>query len=395
MKRVLIVGAGSGGTIAANTLSAQLKKEIKRNEVEITVLDDRGKHIYQPGYLHVAFKGADPEKIVKDEHELLNPAVNFQIDAARDIDLNEREIKTEKGKTLSYDYLILSTGCRTNPDLIPGLSGENYDFHTSPEASYRTWKAINEFKSGNIVMGITTLPHMCPPSPNESVFLADEFFRKKGIRDRVDITFITPYPRVYPAEAISECIEPLFEERDIRVETFFNIDSIDPEAGKIFSMEGDEIDYDLISLIPPHEGSPVIFDSEIGDEEGWIEADRFTMLVQNFDDAFAIGDCTAIPISKSGVVAHLQAHTVSATIADGIRGIGGVYRYNGRINCPLEIGDGKCTFVVSDYEEPIKKIEPSRIGYLQKWMIGKGYWKMLKGGLDIPMKFYFGETYHK
>ncbi|VUT27594.1 MAG: Pyridine nucleotide-disulfide oxidoreductase [Candidatus Syntrophoarchaeum sp. GoM_oil] len=241
MKRILIIGAGSGGTISANTLSQKLKRVIKTGEVEIPVIDDQGKHIYQPGYLHIAFKGENPGKIVKDESKLLNSAVNFRVDPASHIDLNERRLRTVSGKTLSYDYIILSTGCRTTPDLIPGLSGENYDFHTSPDASYKTWEAINGFEGGNLVMGITTLPHMCPPSPNESVFLADEFFRKKGIRDKVDITFITPYPRTYPAEAVNEWVEPLFEERGIKLETFFNIDSVDPDAKKILSVVLEEL----------------------------------------------------------------------------------------------------------------------------------------------------------
>ena len=160
-------------------------------------------------------------------------------------------------------------------------------------------------------------------------------------------------------------------------------------------MEGGGLDYDLMCLVPPHEGNPVVFDSEIGDEEGWIEADKKTMLVDGFDDAFAIGDCTAIPLSKSGVAAHLQAHTVSATIIDAIGGLGGSYRYNGRINCPFEIGGGKGTFVVGEYEKPIKKIPPSRMNYLQKRMVGKGYWMMLNGWLDLPMNMYFGKTHGK
>ena len=198
----------------------------------------------------------------------------------------------------------------------------------------RTWEALQKFKSGKIVVAIAGVPHKCPPSPNEATFMVDEFYRKKGLRDKVEISFVTPYPRPYPAETLSKVIEPLYEERGINLVTFFNAESVDPAAHKMYSLEGDSVDYDLLIAVPPHHGTDVIRNSGFGDEDGWIPADKGTMRVKGHDDAFAIGDATAIPISKSGVVAHLQSPVVAENILLGLGGSSESMQYNGREKLP-------------------------------------------------------------
>ena len=212
------------------------------------------------------------------------------------------------------------------------------------------------------------------------------------MRDRVEITFLTPYPHAYPAKPIAEVVEPLLERRGIAVNTFFNLESVDPVKKRVYSLEGEEVGYDMLIAIPPHRGSRLAVRSEIGDRDGWINADKHTMSIDGYDEVFAIGDATNIPISKSGVVAHLQAGVVAHNIVSEIIGHDGKKAFNGRINCPLEVGGGRALFVAGTYEKPPKPMKPTRIRYLMKKSFATIYWYMLTGRLEPLFNLYFREV---
>jgi sulfide:quinone oxidoreductase len=299
---------------------------------------------------------------------------------------------TQSGARLAYDYLVIATGAVADPSGIPGLREGSLNFHTGAEDSQRIWGALQGFKGGKVVVAIAGTPHKCPPSPNEAAFMLDEFSREHGIRDKTDIKFLTPYPRAYPAEKISEVVTPLFEERKIEVVPFFNVDSVDPTAKKIFSLEGEEFAYDLLIAVPPHHGAGVVLKSGIGDSDGWIPADRGTMSIKGYDDAFAIGDATAIPVSKSGVVAHLQSIVVADNILSDLSGSSERLQYNGRINCPMEVGDRRAVFVSSTYTSPPVEQTPSVVKYLMKRSFARIYWRALNGSLERVFDVFFGQT---
>jgi len=243
-----------------------------------------------------------------------------------------------------------------------------------------------------VVVGIAGVPHKCPPSPNEAAFLVDDYFRKRGIRDKVKLTFLTPYPRAYPAEPMSRVVEPRFQKRGIEVATFFNVESVDPAKREIYSLEGESLSYDLLMMVPPHRGADVVIKSGIGDADGWIPTDKNTMRIAGHENAYAIGDATNIPISKTGVTAHLEAITATNNIVTAIRRRNQFYQYNGRIHCPFEMGSGKAAFVIGSYDMPVKEIQPSRIGYMMKKAFARFYWRTLSGNWDWIFDVYFGET---
>lgn len=294
--------------------------------------------MFQPGFLDIAFKGHSPAGLMRPEAGLVFKEVTFRNESATKVDLAERSVTLAGGTKLGYDYLVMATGAVADRSILPGLKEDSFNFHTGPEDSVKTWEALQKFKSGKVVVAIAGVPHKCPPSPNEATFMVDEFFRKRGLREKVEISFVTPYPRPYPAETLSKVIATLYEEKGINVVPFFNAESVDPAAHKMYSLEGDSVDYDLLIAVPPHRGANVIRNSGIGDDDGWIPADRGTMRVKGHDDAFAIGDATAIPVSKSGVVAHLQSGVVAENILLGLEGSSESMQYNGRINCPMELG---------------------------------------------------------
>lgn len=395
MQRIVVVGGGTGGTLAANLLASKLGREISGGKASVTLVSDSHQHVFQPANLEVAFHGARPDKYVRKQNTLLNRKIQFVNEKVEKINIADRLLLTAAGNELHYDYLVLATGSLADPSLVPGLAEGSLNFHVSPWESAKVWDALGRFDGGKVVLVIAGVPHKCPPAPTEAMFLLDEYFRKRGIRDRVELTFLTPYPHAYPAKTIADIVQPLLEKRGVNIVPFFNIESVDPVKKRVLSLEGEEVPYDLLLSIPPHRGAKVMTVSEIGDKDGWVPADKHLMTVLGYDDVFAIGDATNIPVSKSGVVAHIQAGIVAHNIASAVTGSDGQLRYNGRINCPLEVGGGKALFVSSTYTRPPKHMQPNRIRYLMKKSFATLYWTMLSGKLEPIFNIYFKEKEDK
>jgi sulfide:quinone oxidoreductase len=392
MQRVVVIGSGDGGTFTANLVAAELRQEIQAGSTSVQLVGEHLKHPFQPGNLDIAFKGAAPDRFVRDETELLRKGVEFVQDPAVNIDLVGRAVTTRSGNVLGYEYLVIATGAVADPTKIQGLSEGALNFHTGPNDSSRIWEALQKFSGGTIIVAIAGTPHKCPPSPNEAAFMLDYFFRRRGVREKVKIKFLTPYPRPYPAERISKVIEPLFKEKGIDVTTFFNVDSVDPVQKKIYSLEGESFDYDLLIAIPPHHGADVIVNSGIGDQDGYVPTDKGTMRVKGQRGVYAIGDATDIPVSKSGVVAHLQSVVVAHNIVCEIRGSADLLQYNGRINCPMEVGQRRAIFVSATYTSPPTDQAPSLVKYLMKRSFAMIYWRALGGSLERIFDLFFGQT---
>lgn len=207
-QNIVVVGGGTGGTLAANLLAKNLRKMINNGEARVFLVSSSKYHSFQPGLLEIAFEGKNPKKLVREERALVNRNVSYIEEKVDRIDLQQQAVSLESGRKLPYDYLIIATGSVPNPESIPGLSRGSLNFHTGAEQSLKIWNAIQQLEKGHIVVGIAGVPHKCPPSPNEAVFLLDDYLRKNGKRDGVDITFLTPYPRHYPAEPMSKVVEP-------------------------------------------------------------------------------------------------------------------------------------------------------------------------------------------
>ena len=392
MQRVVIVGSGDGGTFTANLLASELRDEITGGLASVQLIGEHLHHPFQPGNLDIAFKGAAPDKYVKEQTDLVRKGVEFVKDPAVKIDFKARSVTTKGDRILAYDYLVIATGAVADPSKVPGLAEGALNFHTGGADSRRIWDAIQAFEGGTIIVAIAGTPHKCPPSPNEAAFMLDEFFDKKGTRDRVKIKFLTPYPRPYPAEKISHVVEPMFQKKGIEVTTFFNVDSVDPAKRKIYSLEGEVFDYDLLIAVPPPRGADVVIYSGLGDQDGYVPTDKGTMKVQGQEGVYAIGDATNIPISKSGVVAHLQSVVVAHNIVADMRKKDDLLEYNGRINCPMEVGHHKAIFVSATYASPPIDQTPSLVKYMEKRTFSRIYWRALNGSLERVFDIFFGQT---
>jgi sulfide:quinone oxidoreductase len=381
MKRVLIVGGGTGGTMLANRLSPR--------RFEVTLLSASPLHMFQPSLLYLAFANAS-EHILREERRLLPRHVRFGQEKVASIDLPNRVATTASGTRYDYDAVVLATGIDTDTSQIPGLDEVNArfgDYHSSIAQAKKMRASLDAFKGGTIALGQASPICKCPPSPVEGILLIDRLLRKRGLRDNCRLVFFTPYPRAYPAEPINEIVEPIMKERGIEIMTFFDVDRIDTAKQTITSIEGDTITYDLPIIIPPFVGANIAYQpADVLDPDRFIKTDKETLLVKGFDNAFAIGDGTNIPTSKAGVEAHLEAQIV----VKRLNGISATF--NGRTHCPMDLGDGRGTFVIGSFDAPVVKLRPHRLYHLMKMMFGMSYWLTLKGWLDPMIDIYFWLT---
>ena len=381
MQRVLIVGGGSGATMLANMLA--------RRCVETLVLSKSASHMFQPALLYVAFKNASP-RIVRDERRLLDRRVRFIREPVTRIDLTARTVATAAGSWYDYDALVVATGVTTDPDQIPGLRALNDrygNYHTSVAWAQKVWAALDAFRGGTIVLGQASPVIKCPPSPVEGILLTDELLRRRGLRDRARLVFISPYPRAYPAEPMNAVVEPILRARGIEIFPFFDVDRIDAGTRTIYSIEGEELQYDLPIIIPPFVGADIAYDpADVLDANRFVVTDKETLRIKGFDNAFAIGDATNLPTSKAGVGAHLEAKVVAETLS------GRPARFNGRTHCAVDLGYGEGTFVIGSYTAPVLKYPPSRLSHAMKMMMAHMYWLSLRGWLEPAFDWYFART---
>jgi sulfide:quinone oxidoreductase len=382
MKRVLIVGGGSGATMLANMLA-------QRRQFEVIVLSKSATHMFQPALLYVAFKNARPN-IVRDERRLLAPGVRFLQEPVTRIDLTGRTVATAAGSWYDYDALVVATGVTTDPDQIPGLRAinEQYgNYHSSVASAQKVWAGLEAFRGGTIVLGQASPIIKCPPSPVEGMLLTEELLHRRGLREQARLVFVSPYPRPYPAEPMNAIVEPILRARGVEIFPFFDIDRIDPATRTICSIEGEEIQYDLPIVIPPFVGADIAYEpADVRDANRFIVTDKETLRIKGFDNAFAIGDATNLPTSKAGVGAHLEAKVVAEILS------GHPARFNGRTHCAVDLAYGKGTFVIGSYTAPVLRRPPSRLSHAMKMMMAHMYWVSLRGWLEPMFDWYFART---
>ncbi len=369
-----MLGGGVGGTLVANLLDKELGRDAK-----VTVVDPTGMHDYQPGYLYVALGEAKGHWLSREERTLLRRDVDLAVERGVRIHPDAGTVQLERGGHLAWDYLVIATGARLVPEEIPGLREGSFEFYSLAGAE-RLSQELHRFTGGDVKVGVAGIPYKCPPAPVEFTFMVDWFLRERGLRDKSRVDLLSPLNRAFTIESASALIQPIMEQRDIGLTTFFNVESVDPSAGTVASLEGEQQDYDLLVLVPPHKGAQVVLDSGLGDPGGWIPTDKHTLNVEGHDRIFALGDATDLPISKSGSTAHFEAPVIANRIASLVKGTAPAQSYGGRVMCFLETGDGKATALRFDYEHPPAPPQPNRAWHVAKWLFNRLYWETVPQG---------------
>ncbi|MEB3774841.1 MAG: FAD-dependent oxidoreductase [Desulfurococcales archaeon] len=367
MENVLVLGAGTGGLVAANLLVD--------HGYSVTLVEKSSHHLFQPGMLWIAFKGHDPNRYIKPVEDLVKPGVKLVRGVVDSINLNERSVKLKDGTSLDYDYLIIALGVSYDYDAVPGNRElfERYgDFYSGADSARKLWSHISGMREGRLVIAAADPLYKCPPAPHKAAFLAADTFKKMGVLGKVEVHLALPFLHEYPSEVMARIVAPKLEEAGVKVSTLFTVESIDVGSGKLYSLEGEELDFNVAVVIPMHKGPRVRVEPDnVLDSDGYFKVDKYTLKVEGFDDVYAIGDCSNAPTSKTGVTAHLGAEVVAGRI------MGYSPVFNGRTNCPI-VADGEATFVISTYDNPPIPVRFSKFKRFLEDAFIASYWSSLR-----------------
>ena len=372
--RILIVGGGMGGTILANNLARRLRNELKSGKASITMLSASDQHMYQPGLLYVAVGKMSPDELYRDQVDLLEPSIRFHVDPVTKFDLAGNHVITKSGKQHDYDIIVISTGSRPHAEGTPGLAEHSLQFYTEADA-LNMYKSLREFEGGKVVVAVG-VPHKCPMAPLEITFMLIDFFKERGIWDKVQMHYTYPIGRVHSLEPVANWAVPEFERLGVTHETLFNMKEV--TADKVISEEGTEESYDMLVTIPSHKGMQVIEENELG-AGGFIPTDRARLNIEGHDNAFVIGDTTNLPISKAGSTAHFEAEALAENIAATIKIGTPVRDYDGKVFCFIEAGEGRATYAMFNYQNPPDPKPPTKGMHWFKTAYNKMYWASARG----------------
>ncbi len=397
MRKVLILGAGAGGTIVAN----MLRNEVPESELEITIIDRDERHHYQAGYLFIPFGVYSPDDVIKPKKGFIPQGVEFVVDYIVKIDPENRRVETRLGK-YEYDWLIISTGCDIAPEEIDGMNDawrtDVFDFYTL-EGAIALSKKLKYFDSGKIVLNIAEVPYKCPIAPLEFVFMADWFFQVNGVRDKVDIEFVTPLDNVFTKPVAAKVLAEFAAKKNIKVTPNFDLAQVNAKEKSIESHKGDKVGYDLLVAIPPNMGNHMLIDSGVSDPVGFVPTDNHTLKAENFDRIFVIGDTTNVPTSKAGSVAHYMAYTLVENIVREMDGHKALPKFDGHATCFLASGFEKAILLDFSYDVeplpgkfpfpgmgPFSLLKESLSNHWGKMMFRWVYWNLMMKGLDLPLE---------
>lgn len=398
MKRLVVLGAGTAGTMVVNKLRKRLDEQWS-----ITVVEQSEVHYYQPGYLFLPFGTYEPEQVLKPTRKFIPKGVDFVHGEIDRVLPEENVVVLADGRRLPYDYLVIATGTTPRPDQTPGmLDGGQWhrsvhDFY-SFDGAMALREALRDFTSGRLVVHVTEMPIKCPVAPLEFVFLAEAYLRERGIRDQVELVYATPLPGAFTKPVASEALGHLLEDKKILLESDFMIESVDVENKTIVSFDEREIPFDLLVTVPLNMGADYIARSGMGDELNYVPVDKHTLLSTDHDNVFAIGDASNIPASKAGAVAHFAVEVFEENFLQHIAGRTMTHRFDGHANCFIESGDGKALLIDFNYDTeplrgtfplpkvgPMRLLEESRINHMGKLAFRHMYWNLLLPGHRMPV----------
>jgi sulfide:quinone oxidoreductase len=398
VNRIVIIGGGTGGTLVANRLRRQHRPE----ELEIVVVDRDDRHVYQPGLLFVPFGIDRPEGIVRSRSAQLHDGIGFRTADVDRVDVEANAVRLADGDSLEYDALVVASGASLLYEETEGLRGPGwgesvFSFYSVQDAAALR-AALAEFDRGHLVVNLVDMPIKCPVAPLEFCFLADWFFRERGVRDQIEITYATPLDAAFTKPVAAEHLGGMLAEREIRLEAEFATGRVDGGERRLISWDEREIPFDLAVVVPLHGGSPFIARSAgLGDELGFVAVDIHTLQSRAAPNVFAIGDAASLPTSKAGSATHFEAETLCSNLArflaqEELRG-----SYDGHVNCFIESGFHRALLIDFNYEVeplpgrypgahvgPLSLLRESRLNHLGKLAFEPLYWHVLLPGRGIP-----------
>jgi len=384
-------------------MANKLVKVLPADEWSITIVDQYETHYYQPGFLFIPFGIYTCDEVRKPKRDFIPPRVEVLMAPIDRILPDEQRVKLADGRLLGYDYLIIATGARTTPEETEGLKGEGwnrniFDFYTI-EGACALGRFLRTWEGGRMVINIVEMPIKCPVAGLEFAFLADWWFTEQGLRDKVEIEYVTPLPGAFTRPRASAMLGDLLDRKNIHLTAEFNTGQVDAGRNRIISWDENEIEYDLLVTIPTNMGDPVMERSGMGDELNYVPTDKHTLRSKKYENIFVIGDATDLPSSKAGSVAHFQADILQDNLLRAIEGRPLKADYDGHANCFIESGFGKGFLIDFNYDTeplpgkfplpgvgPFSLLQETKMNHWGKMMFKWVYWNMLLRGADLPIE---------
>jgi sulfide:quinone oxidoreductase len=398
MRNLLVLGAGTAGTMAAN----KLRRRLDDRDWTITVVDRDDEHHYQPGYLFIPFGTYDRDDVVRTRHHFVADGIRLVLGEIDRVEPEAGLVRLEDGRTLPYDYLVIATGTTPRPDQTPGMLGPEwrrsiFDFYTLDGAEALA-DALLKLDHGRLVVHITEMPIKCPVAPLEFTFLADDWLSERGLRQNVELVFVTPLDGPFTRPIASARLGAMLEDRNIVVESDFMLERIDAENRTLVSYDEREIPFDLLVTVPVNMGADFVARSGLGDELNYVPVDKHTLLSTKYPNIFALGDASDIPASKAGSVAHFACEVFVENFLKHIDGLPMTVAFDGHANCFVESGDDRALLIDFNYETeplpgkypvpvvgPLSLLEETRANHLGKLAFRHVYWNVLLPGRPVPL----------
>jgi sulfide:quinone oxidoreductase len=399
MKKLLILGAGTAGTMVAN----RMRRLLDADEWAITIVDQHATHYYQPGFLFIPFGMYSKNDVIKPKRDFIPAGVELIMSPIEAIEPEHNRVKLAKdNRLLNYDFLVIATGTQTHPDQTPGLHEDEwyktiFDFYTI-EGAVALAKHLRTWRGGRLVVNVVENPIKCPVAPLEFLMLADWFFHEQGIRDKVEITYATPLPGAFTKPIASRHLGDILDRKGVKVVPEFLLEHVDPDAKKIVAYDEQEIEYDLLVSVPLNMGSAVIAQSGLGNELNYVPVDKHTFLSDKHANIFALGDAAALPTSKAGSVAHFAVDCWSENFLRYIDGLEMLPTFDGHANCFIESGFGKGLLIDFNYDVeplpgrfplpgigPFALLQETEMNHWGKMMFRWMYWNLLLKGQELPL----------
>jgi sulfide:quinone oxidoreductase len=398
MKKLLILGAGTAGTMVANRLSRMLDMD----EWRITIVDQFETHYYQPGFLFIPFGIYGKSDVVKPKRDFIPAGVEPIMSAIDVVEPDHNRVKLSNGRILNYDFLVIATGCEVHPEQTPGLEEHEWrksihEFYTI-DGALALARHLRNWPGGRLLVNVVENPIKCPVAPLEFLMLADWWFHEQGIRDRVEITYATPLPGAFTKPIASRHLGDILDQKGVKVIPDFYLERVDPDAKKIISYDETEQEYDLLVSIPVNMGNEMVKRSELGDELNFIPVDKHTFLHPKYANLFVLGDAASIPTSKAGSVAHFAVDCFAENFLRHTDGLEMLPTFDGHANCFIESGFGKGLLIDFNYTVeplpgryplpgvgPFSLLQESEMNHWGKMMFRWMYWNLLLKGQELPL----------
>jgi sulfide:quinone oxidoreductase len=403
MRKLLVLGAGTAGTMVVNRMVHHLDPD----EWQITIVDQDPTHYYQPGFLFIPFGMYGRNDVIKPKRDYIPGGVEMITSEIEVIEPDNNRVKlAERDRWLEYDYLVIATGTHPRLDQTPGLiqddkMPENVHTFYTIDGAVNLAKYLRSWEGGRLVLNIMEMPFKCPVAPLEFMFLADSYFTEQGIRDKVDLTFVTPLSGAFTKPIASKALGGMLEEKNINLVADFAPERVDPDRNTLVAFDEQEVEYDLLVTVPVNMGAEVIARSGLGDELNHVPVDKETFVSKKYDNIFALGDAAALPTSKAGSVAHFAVEIWTENFLRYIDGLEMLEKFDGHANCFIESGFGKGLLIDFNYDTeplpgkyplpgigPFSLLQESEMNHWGKMMFRWLYWNVLLKGKEMPVTSY-------